>query len=178
MRVSPRFSIAGLMAVVLVSSIGLAALRSGSATWAGGLYLLTHGLFVLAVVGAVCRGASERAWWLGFALFGLGYLTRAFWYGPGTPMLPTTALLDAIRPEESRPSADRSAPKTTRYYWVVGNCLWSLVAATIGGLLAPPSSPRRRARRLSATPGPGPRSGRNGHDGAGLLPSGWRVLSR
>ena len=74
MRIPSRFSIAGLMAVVLVVAIGFAALHSGSATWAGGLYLVTNAVFALAVVGAVCRGASERAWWLGFALFGFGYL--------------------------------------------------------------------------------------------------------
>jgi hypothetical protein len=55
MRRPRRFSIAGLMAVVLVSSLGLAAMRSGSATWAGGLYLLTQAILVLAVVGALCE---------------------------------------------------------------------------------------------------------------------------
>ena len=103
MRLPSRFSIAGLMAVVLVSSLSLAALRSGSATWAGGLYLLTYGVLALAVVGAACRGASERAWWLGFALFGFGYLKRASWYGYGASELPTTMLLEIIRPDGVKP---------------------------------------------------------------------------
>jgi hypothetical protein len=98
MKLTGRFSIAGLMVVILVASLALAALRSASATWAGGLFLLTYGVFALALVGAACSGASERAGWLGFALFGLGYLSRAFWYGYATPWLPTTALLNVIRP--------------------------------------------------------------------------------
>lgn len=61
MRRARRFSIAGLLVVILVSAIGLAALRTHSATWAGGLYLLTYGVLILALVGAACRGASERA---------------------------------------------------------------------------------------------------------------------
>ncbi len=50
-------------------------------------------MLCLAIVGVVCRGDSERAWWLGFALFGWGYLFLAFWTSFD---LPTMALLDAI----------------------------------------------------------------------------------
>ena len=70
----PRTSIAGLMAVVLVVALALVALRSGSKAWAGTTFLVTCGVLALAVVGAVCRGGSARAWWLGFALFGWGYM--------------------------------------------------------------------------------------------------------
>ena len=139
MKLPPRFSIAALMAVVLVASLSLASLHSGSATWGGGLYLLTLGVFALAIVGAVCRGASERAGWLGFALFGLGYHRGVFAYR-WIPELPTTALLDVIRPVGVNPFDARylgvlyNGP--SGYYWVVGHCLWSLLAATIGGVLA------------------------------------------
>ncbi len=79
MRQTIRFSIAGLMGIVLVAAIGLAALRNASETWAGVMLLLTCGALALAVVGVVCRAEAERAWWLGFALFGWGYLALAFW---------------------------------------------------------------------------------------------------
>ena len=149
MRLPTRFSIAGLMAVVLVSSLGLAALRSGSATWAGGLYLLTQGILVLAVVGAVCRGASERAWWLGFALFGLGYLRGRFFFGFATPKLPTTVLLNLIRPDSVRPlgflkmGATSDGPDT--YYWVVGDCPLGVSCRSDRGRArpCPPLLPRR-----------------------------------
>src|SRR4051794_21537121 len=92
-----QFSIAGLMGMVLVASIGLAALRPGSETWAGVLFLVTCGVLALAIVGVACRGAGERAWWIGFALFGWGYLALAYWCSAPTPRLPTIALLSALK---------------------------------------------------------------------------------
>jgi hypothetical protein len=139
MRLAPRFTITGLMTVVLVTSLSLAAMRYASAMWAGGLYLVTHGILVLAVVGAVCRGPSERAWWLGFALFGLVYLRGDFWFGRGQPWQPTNVLLDALRPQivqsETEPFGGMSYNRY-EYYWVVVRCLRSLVVATVGGLIA------------------------------------------
>jgi hypothetical protein len=136
-----RYSIAGLMAVVLVASLGLAALRSGSGAWAGGFYLLTYGLLALALIGAACRGKAERAWWLGFALFGYGYLRISFSYNYVyvTFKLPTTYLLEAICPDRVKtlPVGIFGQPDVaSSYYWVVGHCLWSLLAATVGGMLA------------------------------------------
>ena len=88
-----RFPIAGLMLAVLVVAVALAALRTASETWAGVMFLITCGVLCLAIVGVVCRDGPKRAWWLGFALFGWGYLLLAQW---STVNLPTMALLDAI----------------------------------------------------------------------------------
>ncbi len=178
MKLPRRFSIAGLMVVVLVCLVGFAALHSGSATWAGGLYLLTYGVLTLAVVGAVCRGASERAWWLGFALFGLGYwrlhvlvpllciyhtpdrcaarmlsgLTESN-QSPARPLQPL--LLDCRALPLEPPGRDDRGRRCPR-----------------------PSSPRRRALRLTVMPGLDGRAGRPGRGGAGLPPSDWRGSSR
>jgi len=91
-----RFSIAGLMGAVLIVAVGLAALRSASDTWAGVIFLSTCGVLALAVVGILCRREAERAWWLGFALFGWGYMALAFWPSdiPRVPRLPTMTLLE------------------------------------------------------------------------------------
>ena len=72
-----RFSIAALMAVVLIVALGLAALRNSSATWAGVTFLLTCAVLCLAIVGIVCDGDVRRAWWLGFALFSSVYFSSA-----------------------------------------------------------------------------------------------------
>ncbi len=69
-----RFSIAGLMGAVLVAAVGLAALRIASPIWAGAMLLLTYVVLGLAILCAVLRGRAERAWWLGFCVFGWGYL--------------------------------------------------------------------------------------------------------
>jgi hypothetical protein len=93
-----RFSIAGLMGIVVVAAIGLAALRNASETWAGVMLLFTFGVLLLAVVGVVCRGEAERAWWLGFALFGWGYMALALWSlsNNRAASLPTIAWLNAL----------------------------------------------------------------------------------
>jgi hypothetical protein len=59
-----RFSITGLMGLVLVAAVGLAALRNASETRSGGMLLLTCGILALAVVGALYRDGAQRAWWL------------------------------------------------------------------------------------------------------------------
>ena len=87
-----RFPIKGLMGAVLVVALGLAALRNPSETWSGVIFLLTCGVLCLAIVGVVCRQQEERAWWLGFALFGWGYLLLSM---RSTVVLPTLTLLDA-----------------------------------------------------------------------------------
>jgi hypothetical protein len=88
-----RFPIAGLMLAVLVVALGLAALRNASEVWAGVMFLFTCAVLCLAIVGAICRDGPRRAWWLGFALFGWGYLLLSLW---SKVNLPTMALLDAI----------------------------------------------------------------------------------
>ena len=74
-----RTSIARLMGAVLVAAIGSAALRNSSEGWAGAMLLVTCGAVLLAAAGALNRAPGERAWWLGFALFGGGYLALAHW---------------------------------------------------------------------------------------------------
>ena len=73
-----RFSIAGLMGAVLVAAVGLAALLSASPIWAGAMVLLTYVVLGLAILCAVLRGPAERACWLGFCVFGMGYMAVMF----------------------------------------------------------------------------------------------------
>ena len=88
-----RFSIAGLMFVVAISALLVAALRSASGAWAGAVLLVVRAVLGLGIVGALCRRGSERAWWLGFSVFGCGYMMLAFWSETNFDSLPTTTLL-------------------------------------------------------------------------------------
>jgi hypothetical protein len=151
---SLRFSIAGLMGAVLIAALGLVALRSASETWAGLTLLATCGVLGLAVVGVVCRGAAERAWWLGFAIFGWGYIVLAFWSPANGANLPTMIALEATCTKigmtvPTKPPAPRigmsinkirAAPGTTGdidpSFTEIGQCLWALVGAYLGGVLA------------------------------------------
>ena len=69
-----RYSIRTLMALVVVSAVGLAALRGADETWAGMLLLAALAAVGAAVLGAAILRGRERAWCAGFAFFGGGYL--------------------------------------------------------------------------------------------------------
>lgn len=137
---TPRFSIAGLMGIVLVTSLGLAALASASEAWAGAMLLLQWAILALAVVGAICRQGPARAWWLGFLLFGWGYQRLA---ASSAIPLPTDTLLEAIAAYVGAPFLPEPAPggKFRPHYEPspfeqIADALWGLLAAALGGLLA------------------------------------------
>jgi hypothetical protein len=178
-----RFPIAGLMLAVLVVALGLAALRNASEVWAGVMFLFTCAVLCLAIVGAICRDGPRRAWWLGFALFGWGYLLLSLW---SKVNLPTMTLLDVIAArlgaqvrfsggmggamggmlggmQSIRPWAGGfggfgggSGVPFNEPLQHIAHCLWALVAALLGGLLArtlfggPNASPEIRDTRLAS----------------------------
>jgi hypothetical protein len=68
-----RISIAGMLGFVAVFAIGFAALVNATAVWVGVAFTLTIGVLLASVLAAILRG-WRRGGWLGFALFGWGYL--------------------------------------------------------------------------------------------------------
>ena len=87
-----QMSVAGLLLLAGLVAVGSAALRNSSAAWAGGMLLATLGMLGMSILGVIYRSGGERAWWLGCALFGSGYLALAFSPAMGQK-LPTTRLL-------------------------------------------------------------------------------------
>jgi hypothetical protein len=160
----PRYSIAGLMGIVMVAVVGLAALRNPSETWAGAMLLLTCGILALGVVGAIDRRGARRAWWLGFSVFGWGYIALSGSWSASNLVgqsstklfdkLPTTTVLEllASRLEVPRPySCFIPRDALNPYYARMGHCLWALLAALLGGLLSilsfrPSGDPADRSR--------------------------------
>ena len=73
-----RLSIRTLMAVIVVSGVGLAALKNANELWAGIMLLAILIIVGMAILGAILLRGRDRAWWLGFALFTGGYLALGF----------------------------------------------------------------------------------------------------
>ena len=84
----PRISIRILMAFIFVAGVGLAALRNANEFWAGMMLLLALAAVGIAVLGGLFSRGRERAWWVGFAVFGGGYLIVSLF--PLGAELPTT----------------------------------------------------------------------------------------
>jgi hypothetical protein len=97
-----RFTIAGLMGVVVVAAVGMVGLKEGTALWAGIACTLTLLLLLGAVASATFAKGRGRAAAGGFAIFGLAYLALAFnaWSGwsTGLTFLLTDRLLDELHP--------------------------------------------------------------------------------
>ena len=133
-----RFSIAGLMGLVLLAAIGSAGVANPSGPWSGVLYLLTRAVLCLAVVGAICRTGSERVWWLGFASFGWIYVGLPFGSFYHSQRLPTHALSEMLGSWIALPPAQNPgvSDEETRELFKVTHSVWAMLAASLGGLLA------------------------------------------
>lgn len=99
MRTRP--TILGLMGLVLVAAVGIAALRAADELWDSAVFTVTLALLATACLGAILGRGRSRAFYAGAALFGIGYGTIAF--GPWCesslrPRLLTTRLLDFAYP--------------------------------------------------------------------------------
>jgi hypothetical protein len=69
-----RFSIRQLLIGTGFIAVGCVALRSASANWVAAMLGLTIVMLAAAVLCAVFRGRAERAFWIGFAVFGWLYV--------------------------------------------------------------------------------------------------------
>src|SRR5690242_7812633 len=81
---NPRsVTIAGLLGLVLVVGMGLAALKSSTVLWTTASTTLVLALLLTAVAGGIFLRGTDRAYWIGFALFGWAYLLLANGTGLG-----------------------------------------------------------------------------------------------
>jgi hypothetical protein len=107
-----RFSIARLMGVILVVALCTAALREASDHWAGIALAALLVLLATAILQAIYHRATRRAFWMGFALFGWGYLILVMgpWFSEYLgPKLPTSLLLEFIHQKVVDPSTTTGA---------------------------------------------------------------------
>jgi hypothetical protein len=133
-------SIAALMGVVLVAALGFAALRNSSEACAGLVLMLCYSVLILGAVAAICRGPQERARWLGFTLFGGGYLALAHATAFYPKPLPTITLAEFIGSGLGDKLGSRD---WGRDGWIslsptyrILHCHWALALGLLGGMLA------------------------------------------
>ena len=70
MRDRFRFSIVAIFIITGVAAIGFTALRQGGWLWASIWFTLTLAINLTAILAVVYRVGANRAFWVGFALFG------------------------------------------------------------------------------------------------------------
>jgi hypothetical protein len=87
-----RYNIASILGAIVFVGVGLAALREGDDLWDSGLFSLTLGLLLGALLLAVHRTEARRAFWIGFALFGWGYVSLALLPSTESRLITTKAL--------------------------------------------------------------------------------------
>jgi hypothetical protein len=71
---SLRFNIANLLGVILFLGVGFAALRESDDLRESAILNLTFGVLLVSILVAVRRTEAKPAFWIGFALFGWGYV--------------------------------------------------------------------------------------------------------
>jgi hypothetical protein len=74
----PQITISELIVVVVITAIGLAAIRSGSPSWAGAMFSITFFAIICAILGIALGRGMRRVYWLGFAVLGWSYLVLIF----------------------------------------------------------------------------------------------------
>jgi hypothetical protein len=149
-----RFSIAGLMGIIVLVALGTAAVRYSSETTAAIVSLVTHAVLSLAIVGAVCRSGAERTWWLGFAALGWMYLGLPFRSLYASQTLVSRVILKMLARLAGVPIANvipGDGDLAGRWFFWIGHNLLALLAAIIGGLLAGAIFGAATARSLETT---------------------------
>jgi hypothetical protein len=77
--IRPRFSIAGLLVLIMYCGLAFAALKQSTDLWQSAVFSFTSFLLVTAALLAIHRGGSRRHFWLGFLLFGTVYLALSLY---------------------------------------------------------------------------------------------------
>ena len=154
---SRQFSILQLIVVVTVSALGLIAMTQSSPFLFAVFVTVTLVSFLSALSFAIFYPAARRAYWIGFCVWGLGYVTLSGLIekdnGMESPVL-TTQLLTwtyskVVRPVPLDPALNPVVPAAgggfgpyvefqpwRELFMGAGQLLWGWLFAAIGGWLA------------------------------------------
>lgn len=142
-----RLPLWSLMVSVVLFALGFAALKNPTQAVAGWMFLGTLGTLLLGFVGMATRRGRARLGYLGFVLFGWGYLALAISTGELVrPHLPTNLLLDQhkqlfIPPPYLMAGTGPGFEPLTEVdnysdFHRVGHCLFTLMFGLLGSVLA------------------------------------------
>jgi hypothetical protein len=75
----PTISIRMLLAVVAFIALACTSIAWANGIWATTLFTASLGVLLFAVLALILRRGVKQAFWIGFALFGWGYIWMAHW---------------------------------------------------------------------------------------------------
>jgi hypothetical protein len=151
-----QFSLRTLMIFIVAASLALAAMKFATSAWANVVVNVTMFGLLFSVVLAVYR----RQFRIGFAICGIGYLAlvESHFASDFVGRLITTRTVESLRDmfhpqadyfpagylEGSRPNISSEDVNRGSSNWsemaanfrLIGTCLWVLILATLGGMLA------------------------------------------
>jgi hypothetical protein len=146
-----RFSIASLLALVVFVAVGLAALQAASDVWDGGVFALTLLTLLTATLLAVHRRGRERAFWMGFTLFGSAYLVASL--VPNVePRLPSTRGLAYLDSKLSKRVVGFTWSTVSGVSTISGNVPQTYTFTVDGSNLAANSLPTARLWNIAGSP--------------------------
>ena len=149
-----QFSLRMLLVVVAFVAVGCAALANASPAVADTAYTMAIGVMFIALLGILYRREADRAFWVGFAIFGMGYLlllgsgplsiragklatTTLMEYVYSQTGLSDRAVASVVAQSRNQILLPQRAERRARSTFVrIGHSIWTLILAYLGGLLA------------------------------------------
>jgi hypothetical protein len=138
-----RFTLAQLMALVLVLGFGFAALRDADHYWADATYTIAILSVSTALLGAIVRRGPTRVPWIGYAVFGWTYVLLDFLpsytgsgFGFERVKRPTLMIMWAIGRLQPHINGSTHLFHYDQVSYSLGMILFGLVGSIVGRLIA------------------------------------------
>jgi hypothetical protein len=130
-----RFNIASLLVGILFVAVGFAALRESTEFRDSGLFSLMLIVLLGSILLAIHHSEAKRAFWLGFALFGGGYLAFSLVPSIESRLITTKALAYLDSKVQGRPATVYTVVSSGTLSGSTSNLIQSIALSTVGNPL-------------------------------------------